>query len=63
MTSPRLAEGRRVVVSEFGETPTEAMARFVSLQPMPAPDPATLGAAEVLVAVHSASVGWVDLAR
>jgi NADPH2:quinone reductase len=50
-----------VVVSEFGETPPDAMDRFVSLEPMPAPDPASLAPGEVLVAIRSASVGWVDL--
>jgi NADPH2:quinone reductase len=56
-----LAPGLRVVVSEFGETPPDAMERFVSVQPMPAPDPASLGPDEVVVEVRSASVGWVDL--
>jgi NADPH:quinone reductase len=61
VTPSALASGRRVVVSEFGETPPDAMDRFVSLQPMPAPDPAALAPGDVLVAVRSASVGWVDL--
>ena len=50
--------GHRVVVSEFGETPPEAIEKFVSLQPMDKPSP---GPNDVLVAVKSASVGWVDL--
>ena len=56
-----LVPGQRVVVSELGETPEEAIERFVSIEPMPAPDPATLSPGEVIVAVRSASVGWVDL--
>jgi NADPH:quinone reductase len=50
--------GQRVVVSEFGETPPEAIEKFISLQPMDKP---ALGPNDVLVAVKSASVGWVDL--
>lgn len=61
MSASPLPPGRRVVVSEFGETPPDAMDRFVSIEPMPAPDPARLEPCEVLVAIKSASVGWVDL--
>src|SRR5690349_10143019 len=56
-----LPPGRRVVVAEFGETPLEALDRHLSIEPMDAPDPAALGARDVLVAIRSASVGWVDL--
>ena len=52
---------QRVVVSELAETPLDAIAQHVSLQPMDVPDPAALSAREVLVEVRSASVGWVDL--
>ncbi len=58
---PPLPAGRRVVVSEYGETPLDALASKVSLQPMDAPDPATLSPRDVIVAVKSAAVGWVDL--
>jgi len=54
-------EGQRVVVSELGEDPPEAIERFLSIEPMAPPDPATLGARDVIVAVKSAQVGWVDL--
>ena len=53
--------GQRVVVSEFGETPPEALEKFLTLEPMPAPDPATLLPGDVVIAIKSASVGWVDL--
>jgi NADPH:quinone reductase len=53
--------GQRVVVTEFGETPPEAIAQHTRLEEMPPPDPATLGADDVIVEVRSASVGWVDL--
>jgi len=57
MSSPAL----KVVVSELGETPIEAMERFVGVVPQEPPDPATLAPTDVLVEVKSASVGWVDL--
>ncbi len=61
MSGAVLAEGKRVVISELGEDPPEAIERFASLEPMPAPDPRTLGARDVIIAVRSAQVGWVDL--
>ena len=56
-----LPPGRRVVVSEFAESPDEALERFVSLQEQPAPDLAALRANEVVVGIRSAQVSWVDL--
>ena len=53
--------GQRVVVAEFGETPLDAIAQHTSLEVMPAPDPATLDPRDVVIAIRSASVGWVDL--
>src|SRR5689334_9941968 len=61
MTAPSLAPGSRVVVSAFAETPPEAIATQMALVPMDPPDPATLGPRDVIVAVRSAAVGWVDL--
>jgi NADPH2:quinone reductase len=55
-----MIEGTRVVVSELGEEPLEAIERFLSFEPM-AIDPATLGARDVVIAIKSAAVGWVDL--
>ena len=59
--SPELAAGLRVVVSDFGETPLDAVEHAMSLVPMEAPDPSSLGPRDVVVAVRSAAVGWVDL--
>lgn len=61
MSQAFLPPGVRVVVDEFAQTPAEAIDQHMSLQPMPAPDPATLGPTDVIVAVRSAAVGWVDL--
>jgi NADPH2:quinone reductase len=60
VSTPTLPPGRRVVVHELAESPADAIER-ISIEPMPAPDPATLSPSEVLVSVRSASVGWVDL--
>ena len=56
-----LETGQRVVVSELGETPLDAIEHFVSLVEQPPPDLATLAPGDVIVEVKSASVGWVDL--
>ena len=56
-----LPPGRRVVVSSFAETPPDAIENHMALEDMPAPDPQRLGARDVVIAIESASVGWVDL--
>ncbi len=53
--------GHRVVVSQFGETPLEAIEEHVALVEQPAIDPRSLAPTDVVVAVQSAAVGWVDL--
>lgn len=58
--APVLADGQRVLVSAFAETPAEAI-DTMSLVPMSPPDPAKLSPRDVIVAVRSAAVGWVDL--
>jgi len=52
--------GQRVVVDAYAETPLEGVEQ-VRLEPQPVPDPAMLGSTDAVVAVRSASVGWVDL--
>lgn len=61
MSTPSLSPGHRVVVAEFAENPLEAIDRGTSLVPMNPPDPAGLTARDVIIAVKSAAVGWVDL--
>jgi len=56
-----LSPGKRVLVQEFGETPVEAIEKFMALADMDAPDPASLKPDEVLVSIKSAAVAWVDL--
>ncbi len=57
----RAGLGVRVVVKELAETPLEAVEHHMGLEEMPPPDPSTLGADDVVIAIRSASVGWVDL--
>ncbi len=61
MSPPDLPPGRRVIVSELAEDPLSAIDAHMALVDMPAPDPASLSAHDVIVAVRSAQVGWVDL--
>lgn len=56
-----LPPGHRVVVHELGDEPLEAIEQHASLEAMPPPDPALLSPRDLIVAVRSASVGWVDL--
>lgn len=53
--------GQRVVISQLGSEPLQAIEQFASLQPMEPPDPATLGPRDVVIRVAAAAVGWVDL--
>ncbi len=53
--------GARVVVSQLGEEPLDAIDRHAALVPMPFPDVAALGPRDVVVEVKAAAVGWVDL--
>ena len=52
---------QRVVVTERAVDPPDAIDRCMRLEPMAAPDPADLKPDDVIIAVKSASVGWVDL--
>ena len=56
-----LAPGHRVVVSALGDDPMQSIDTNASLVPMAAPDPATLSPRDLIIAVRSAAVGWVDL--
>lgn len=61
MQVPNLPKGRKVVVSELGETPLEAIEKHLTIEEMDPPDPKTLSPRDVIVAVRRAQVGWVDL--
>lgn len=54
-----MAVGSKVVVTEYGNDPMDALERCITL--VAQPKPTELAPDEVLVEVRSASVGWVDL--
>jgi NADPH2:quinone reductase len=56
-----LPAGHRVVISELGDAPLDAVEQHAALVAMPAPDPAALSPRDVIVRVASCAVGWVDL--
>jgi len=56
-----LPPGHQVVIAELGDDPLQAIEHHASLEVMAPPDPATLSPRDVVVAIQSASVGWVDL--
>ena len=53
-----MSRGQRVVISRLGEQPLQTIEQFATLEPMDPPEPA---AGDVVIAVASAAVGWVDL--
>lgn len=55
-----LAPGRRAVVTALAASPLDAIAQL-QLAPQPAPEPCSLAPDELVIAVRSAAVGWVDL--
>lgn len=57
----KLKDGQKAVVTEYGQNPMEAVDKFIRLETQVAPDPATLKDKDVIIAVRSSSVGWVDL--
>ena len=56
-----LPTGRRARVVEFAENPEIGIRDCVRVEDQAPPDPATLGAEDVLIAVRSSAVSWVDV--
>jgi NADPH2:quinone reductase len=53
-----MPEGQRVVVSALGDDPMQAVENLMTIEPQAVP---SAGPREVVIAVKSAAVGWVDL--
>jgi len=53
--------GQRAVIREFAEDPEYAIEHNLKLESQTMPDPAGLKSTDIIVQVHSASLGWVDL--
>lgn len=56
-----MEQGRRVVMSEYGDTPLEALEQHVSIVAQASPETSELQPDEVIVRVRSAQVNWVDV--
>ncbi len=53
--------GQKIIIEAFGESPPEALAQHLRVVQQQPPSLAELGPDDVVVAVRSAAVGWVDL--
>lgn len=53
--------GQRVRILEFAENPLQGVDDNLSIEDQAPPDPGSLKADDVIIAVKSAAVGWVDL--
>ncbi len=56
-----MTTGIKAQISEFAETPMEGVEQFLSIVEQAVPDTNKLGENEVLIAVKSSAIGWVDL--
>ncbi|MDP6908159.1 MAG: zinc-binding dehydrogenase, partial [Flavobacteriales bacterium] len=56
-----MTKGIKVQMSEFAETPMEGVEQFLSIAEQEIPNTEELGEEEVVIAVKSAAIGWVDL--
>ncbi len=50
-----------MVIARFADDPIDAIEHALSIEVQASPDAAALGAGDVVIAVESAAVGWVDL--
>lgn len=53
--------GHQLVLKRFGESPADAIEHHLVIEQQLAPNPAELKSTDVIIAVKSAAVGWVDL--
>jgi len=54
-------KGQRVVISEFGNDPIDALENYYRVEEFEAPDPASLGPDDVLIKIKACAVSWVDM--
>ena len=54
-------KAQRVVITEFGNDPLEALEKYYKVEEYEPPDPATLGPNDVLIKIKSCGVSWVDM--
>ena len=54
-----LSKGQRVVISEFGNDPIDALENHYRVEEFESPDPAILGPDDVLIKIKACAVSWV----
>jgi len=53
--------GKKAIIEELGETPLDGINNYLKIVEQPRPDVSQLAETDVLVAVKSAAISWVDL--
>ena len=53
------SKGQRVVISEFGNDPIDALENHYRVEEFESPDPASLGPDDVLIKIKACAVSWV----
>ncbi len=56
-----MTTGKKAQISEFAETPLEGVDHILKIVEQQRPDTKSLGDKDVLIAIKSAAIGWVDL--
>jgi len=54
-------KGLQVLISKFSDNPLEGVEKNLRIESQPVPDTSILDSKDVIIAVRSAAVGWVDL--
>ena len=54
-------KGQRVIISEFGNDPIEALENHYRVEEFECPDPGSLGPNDVLIKIKACAVSWVDM--
>ena len=54
-------KGQRVIISEFGNDPIEALENHYRVEEFECPDPGLLGPNDVLIKIKACAVSWVDM--
>lgn len=56
-----MKKGIKAIISELGETPMDGVDNYLKIVEQPIPDVTQLADTDVLIAVKSAAINWVDL--
>ena len=53
-------KGQRVVISEFGHDPIDALENHYRVEEFESPDPSSIGSNDVLIKIKACAVSWVS---